>query len=286
MVCEKCNAVIEDDAKICPVCGKNPVKAIKDFSLTRIIVLLICVLLTCFSVFTSIKLVKARNTAEESASESELGVTAVETQAIKDETLPAFNNVTANETTQAESVSRFNKNASISDAVIESYTLSNNGTSVKYARISITKQKLKEITAHELLTCYNSRITSDNYSWFTIACDDNTGIVFLSSDNFAVYGEINDLGLIENVIGIITLESDGNYTYSKLGDISVSAQTNDTKNQSDASTENDSFSTVYITASGKKYHRDGCSYLSSSKTAISISDAKSKGYSACSRCKP
>jgi hypothetical protein len=44
--------------------------------------------------------------------------------------------------------------------------------------------------------------------------------------------------------------------------------------------------TVYITRSGKKYHRDGCRYLAPSKSAISLKDAKANGYSACKVCHP
>jgi micrococcal nuclease len=44
--------------------------------------------------------------------------------------------------------------------------------------------------------------------------------------------------------------------------------------------------TVYITDTGSKYHSSGCSYLRKSKHAISLSSAKSQGYSACSRCDP
>ena len=44
--------------------------------------------------------------------------------------------------------------------------------------------------------------------------------------------------------------------------------------------------TVYITETGKKYHRDGCSYLKKSKIEISLKDAKAQGYTPCSRCKP
>lgn len=43
--------------------------------------------------------------------------------------------------------------------------------------------------------------------------------------------------------------------------------------------------TVYVTATGSKYHRAGCSYLKSSR-AISLSDAIAAGYTPCSRCKP
>jgi hypothetical protein len=44
-------------------------------------------------------------------------------------------------------------------------------------------------------------------------------------------------------------------------------------------------STVYITKSGKKYHRAGCIYLGKSAIAIKLSDAK-KYYQPCKRCKP
>jgi micrococcal nuclease len=44
--------------------------------------------------------------------------------------------------------------------------------------------------------------------------------------------------------------------------------------------------TVYITRSGKKYHLDGCRYLTGSKTAISLKDAQKQGYTPCKVCHP
>lgn len=44
--------------------------------------------------------------------------------------------------------------------------------------------------------------------------------------------------------------------------------------------------TVYVTKSGKKYHRKGCVYLRRSSRAISLEEAIRKGYTPCSRCKP
>jgi len=44
--------------------------------------------------------------------------------------------------------------------------------------------------------------------------------------------------------------------------------------------------TVYITRTGKKYHRSSCSYLRKSKIAIKLSSAKKRYYTACSRCHP
>ncbi|HBJ2602265.1 TPA: cell wall-binding repeat-containing protein [Clostridium botulinum] len=44
--------------------------------------------------------------------------------------------------------------------------------------------------------------------------------------------------------------------------------------------------TVYITKTGKKFHRNGCRSLSKSKISISRSNAIKRGYSPCSVCKP
>lgn len=43
---------------------------------------------------------------------------------------------------------------------------------------------------------------------------------------------------------------------------------------------------VYITKKGKKYHREGCGSLSKSKEAISLEEAKKRGYAPCKTCKP
>ena len=47
----------------------------------------------------------------------------------------------------------------------------------------------------------------------------------------------------------------------------------------------DTASTVYITRTGKKYHRGSCSYLRYSKIPILLAEAK-RGYSPCSVCNP
>ena len=51
--------------------------------------------------------------------------------------------------------------------------------------------------------------------------------------------------------------------------------------------ENDnSGSAVYITATGKKFHRPGCASLSKSKIRIDRSEALNEGYEPCKRCNP
>ena len=42
--------------------------------------------------------------------------------------------------------------------------------------------------------------------------------------------------------------------------------------------------TVYITDTGSKYHRWGCQYLRESSHAILLTEARARGYTACSRC--
>ena len=51
-------------------------------------------------------------------------------------------------------------------------------------------------------------------------------------------------------------------------------------------TPGDADITVYITKTGAKYHRSGCRYLKKSKIAISLADAKERGYGPCSVCDP
>lgn len=44
--------------------------------------------------------------------------------------------------------------------------------------------------------------------------------------------------------------------------------------------------TVYITKTGSKYHTANCRYLKYSQFPISLKEAKQKGYTPCSVCKP
>ena len=52
------------------------------------------------------------------------------------------------------------------------------------------------------------------------------------------------------------------------------------------SNEATSGDTVYITATGNKYHRAGCRYLKDSSIPISRSDAIAQGYTPCKVCNP
>lgn len=72
-----------------------------------------------------------------------------------------------------------------------------------------------------------------------------------------------------------------NQSSSKIGMNRVGQTTIQDSNQSDSKEL-----TVYITKTGKKYHRAGCSSLKRSSIPISIQNAKDKGYTPCRNCNP
>jgi len=43
---------------------------------------------------------------------------------------------------------------------------------------------------------------------------------------------------------------------------------------------------VYVTPSGKKYHRKGCRYVRSNATMYGVNEAKRAGLTPCKVCKP
>ncbi|XMB65214.1 MBL fold metallo-hydrolase [Cellulosilyticum sp. ST5] len=97
-----------------------------------------------------------------------------------------------------------------------------------------------------------------------------------------------------DISGTIIVTSDGkkitvtteNKTTEKAGSSATnnSATINTTVKKQETSTTQPITTTVYITKTGEKYHKDGCSSLSKSKIAISLEDAKGKGYGPCSKC--
>jgi hypothetical protein len=76
---------------------------------------------------------------------------------------------------------------------------------------------------------------------------------------------------------------------------SIESSTDTAQPETDKTVENNSSpsqtvekqeTTVYITRTGEKYYSAGCRYLARSQIPISLSDAKSRGYTPCSVCCP
>ena len=53
-----------------------------------------------------------------------------------------------------------------------------------------------------------------------------------------------------------------------------------------AQTEDHKSEIVYITKTGKKYHRAGCRYLSHSQIKTTVGEAQAQGYTPCLICQP
>lgn len=124
-------------------------------------------------------------------------------------------------------------------------------------------------------------------------------VVFFDSTNGDIYSVTGDgsghISLVaSDVMGTVATgyeEADAiDYAmnHSIYDDIS-SAENQSAYNNSSSSNnsvESSHLSTVYIGATGDKYHRASCSSLKGNGKAISLSDALSSGYSACKVCKP
>lgn len=65
-------------------------------------------------------------------------------------------------------------------------------------------------------------------------------------------------------------------------DVVTESMTGD--NIKDDKETDDSEQVYYVTASGKKYHKSGCSYLNKTRIEVTPAEITAGGYTACSRC--
>jgi len=90
--------------------------------------------------------------------------------------------------------------------------------------------------------------------------------------------------------GTIIATSDGkSISFNKQpSPVNTSTNTGSTTVSDTKNNQNDTRDdiTVYITKTGSKYHREGCSSLRTSSIPISLSEAKQRGYEPCKICKP
>ena len=86
----------------------------------------------------------------------------------------------------------------------------------EWAEIQIRKEILKGITQEQFAEFCNEVVKDSGYNWFTISCEDGTGIQFAGSIPYvSTYGNLDNEGCITETIGIIMLEADGTYSYTK-----------------------------------------------------------------------
>ena len=84
------------------------------------------------------------------------------------------------------------------------------------AYVSVLKSELVDLTAENFAEFAETVVKDSGYNWFTIKCDDGTGIVFPGSMYFVGdYGKLDDDGAILESYGTITLDENGTYTYEQ-----------------------------------------------------------------------
>ena len=116
---------------------------------------------------------------------------------------------------------------------------------------------------------------------FVIKVSDISKTVKWSSSKSSVAKIISKGGAKNCKIRIKALKAGSATITAKIGDKKLKCKIKVKAKKKPASY--DGGGTVYITATGEKYHSLGCRYLRS-RTAVSLSWAKAHGYSPCSAC--
>lgn len=87
----------------------------------------------------------------------------------------------------------------------------------EWAEIQISKAVLEEITQEQFSEFCNDIVNESGYSWFTISCEDGTGIQFAGSIPYvSTYGSLDNEGCIAESMGTIMVQEDGKYIYTEV----------------------------------------------------------------------
>lgn len=184
-------------------------------------------------------------------------------------------NVLEEETTASEDITNQLKEAN------EKITSLENTNKALYAELDETKQKVATLeTNNQTLTEEKEQLTAKVNNMSSIEelqktiDEKNSYILNLEAQVGTLTAEKSQLEVQKGI-----LEQQLSNTSTSTSSVSSS------KNTSSSNMKSSSY-TVYVTNTGSKYHRGGCSYLRSSSHAIDKNSAISQGYTACSRCNP
>ncbi len=87
----------------------------------------------------------------------------------------------------------------------------------EWAEIQISKEILEEITQEQFSEFCNDVVSESGYNWFTISCEDGTGIQFAGSIPYvSTYGSLDNEGCINESMGTIMVQEDGKYIYTEV----------------------------------------------------------------------
>ena len=163
----------------------------------------------------------------------------------------------------------------------------------RQAAIETTLQQMREETG-AALQAGNEKLqkTIDQLNQTTESVSQLNELVNqLKQDNNVLANELSRLRMVTadpNAVGQTgtLVDNAANVESPKVTSITTQTKTTDIKKQTDATRVFTGDIVVYVTRTGKKYHRVDCSSLSKSKIPIKLSEAKARGYTPCQRCKP
>ena len=285
MRCQNCGASLPPDTTICPVCEKETTKETNN-NVPRLLIGGAVVLMVCLCVVLCFSLQKKTQPSFE-----------------EDTDLSSFSWFEPDESEQASSgVPEADGSYALTDAA--------NRPLGTYSVLSMTKREFRTMDEGSVCSFWDNAADAETL-YSTIRFEDGSGIVFSKGNSSAAdYGCLDENAYISDVYGVLLRTEDGalsflakdpahgdpltadeeQTTVQAIGNVIVTSEAQTTaQNVTEDVTQNKEYEpaqTVYITDSGEKFHRFGCSYLNDSAEAISRAQAEEKGYTACSRCEP
>ena len=158
------------------------------------------------------------------------------------------------------------------------------GVTLKRAYVKIPHDKWNALSDDEIVEFYETCISETDATHFTIDFEDGTGIYFPSCSRYdALEGKLDQDGRVENAEKQITVETDGSLTKE---DPAPAETEQPVQTPTDVPQEaQDTEERVWIpTNGGSKYHSNpSCSKMKNPQE-VTISQAQSRGFTACKRC--
>ena len=158
------------------------------------------------------------------------------------------------------------------------------GVTLKRAYVKIPHDKWNTLSDDEIVAFYETRISEADATHFTIDFEDGTGIYFPGCSRYdALEGKLNQDGRVENAEKQITVETDGSLTKEDPAPAETE-QPEQTATETPQEAQ-DTEERVWIpTNGGSKYHSNpSCSKMKNPQE-VTISQAQSRGFTACKRC--
>lgn len=164
------------------------------------------------------------------------------------------------------------------------YEDSDSGVTLKRAYVKIPHDKWDALSDDEIVEFYETCISEADVTYFTIDFEDGTGIYFPDCSRYdALEGKLDQDGRVETAEQQITVETDGSLTIEDPAPVETE-QPEQTQVETPQEAQ-DTEERVWIpTNGGSKYHSNpSCSKMKNPQE-VTISEAQSRGYTACKRC--